>query len=265
MRSGSNTTRSACAPSTTRPRSRSPSRRAGTSVRRRTASSRVKRPAVAHEVTQHHGRVVGVAHDVEVRAGVGATEHDPVVAPHLAPDPPALVRHAERRDERGEHGRERQTLGEHDVEQHVDGIGAALGGDGGDAPAVGQLDELPLHHRARTRVRRAVSNPARSRSRTEGSRNARRRSVVGEREDLAPARERAEDATAPHAQEVGERERDDRGALRRGEVARGELLLVDLGRREAAEQVPVERAVGGQRHVGHQLGPRPTGSRPWRR
>ena len=40
-----------------------------------------------------------------------------------------------------------------------------------------------------------------------------------------------------------------------GVVARRELLLVDLGGGEAPEQVPVQRPVGRQRHVGHQLDP----------
>ena len=57
----------------------------------------------------------------------------------------------------------------------------------------------------------------------------------------------------PHPHEVGKRERDDVRALLRGAVARRELLLVDLHRREAAEQVPVERTVGGERHVRHEL------------
>ena len=50
-----------------------------------------EQPALAHHLAEHDRRVVGVAHEVDVRAGVGAAEHDAVVAPDLAPHLPALV------------------------------------------------------------------------------------------------------------------------------------------------------------------------------
>ena len=122
--SGSNSTRSACAPSAMTPRSRRPNSAAGTPVIWWTPSSSVNRPRSAHQLAEHDRRVVGVAHDVDVRAGVGAAEHDALVAPHLAARLPALVGDAHRRDQRREDGGEREPLGDHDVEQHVDRVGA---------------------------------------------------------------------------------------------------------------------------------------------
>ena len=51
----------------------------------------------------------------------------------------------------------------------------------------------------------------------------------------------------------GSVERDDVRAALGGVVARRELLLVDLGGGEAPQQVPVQRAVRRERHVGHEL------------
>ena len=69
-----------------------------------------------------------------MRAGVGATEHHAVVLPD--PDARAtLVGPPERRHERRQHEGERQPFGDDDVEQHVDGVGAARGRDLGQAPA----------------------------------------------------------------------------------------------------------------------------------
>ena len=55
---------------------------------------REQRP-VAHRLAEQHRGVVGVAHQVGVRAGVGAAEHRAVVAPHARAHPPALVRSSE--------------------------------------------------------------------------------------------------------------------------------------------------------------------------
>ena len=78
-----------------------------------TASSSVNRPAVADRVAEHDRRVVGVAHEVEVRAGVGAAEHDPVVAPDLGPRLPSPRRSTPSDGTSdGKHHREREPLGD---------------------------------------------------------------------------------------------------------------------------------------------------------
>ncbi len=57
----------------------------------------------------------------------------------------------------------------------------------------------------------------------------------------------------PELQEVGERQSDHLRAPLGREVTRFELLAVDVRGGHGTEQVPVERAIGGQRHVGHEL------------
>src|SRR5699024_1750288 len=65
-------------------------------------------------------------------------------------------------------------------------------------------------------------------------------------------RQGVEHRTHPQPHEVGQGEGEDLGALGGGHVGRRQLLLVDLDGGEAAQQVPVERASSGGRHVGHQ-------------
>ncbi len=84
-----------------------------------------------------------------------------------------------------------------------------------------------------------------------GDRAPPRRGVEGD--DVAPPGEVVEHAVGAHAHEVGERQGDDVRSTGAGVVARRELLLVHLGGRQAAEEVPVERSVRGERHVGHEL------------
>ena len=155
---------------------------------------REQRP-VAHELAEHDRRVVGVAHDVDVRAGVGPAEHDALVAPDLAPGLPALVGHAHGRHQRREHDGEGQPVGDHDVEEHVDRVGAALGGDVGDAPTVGELDQIPLHH-AGDALRAGGVETGAQRSRTAGSATRAATFGVGERDHLAPAGHALEHAAA---------------------------------------------------------------------
>ena len=71
IRSGSNSTRSAASPGSTRPRSRKPSRSAWSAVSMRTARSRVEHAALAPPVLQRPDRVrrVGVRQDVGARVG----------------------------------------------------------------------------------------------------------------------------------------------------------------------------------------------------
>ena len=176
---------------------------------------------------------------------------------------PAFVGPSERRHERREHHRERQAIGQHDVDQHVDRIGAALGGDVGDRPP-----DQRLRRRARARRRSRAARAARSRrARGEPLRphphgasraSPGRRSPVRRSSGLSATTSRQPGRSssmrlARSRMRSGKRERDDVRACCGGVVARGELLLVDLRGGEAPEQVPVQRPVGRQRHVGHQL------------
>ena len=127
--SGSKTKRSAAKPSRTRPRSRRPKSAAGCAVIMCTACLDGDQLAAAQAVGQEGGRVARAAHAVEVRAGVGAADHGPRVAPDGGPHGPrglvAVV---------GVGPQHRaQVVGQHDVEQRVEGRRAALGGDVGHA------------------------------------------------------------------------------------------------------------------------------------
>ena len=122
-----------------RRRGRGRAARRGARARRsswRTASSSVSSPRSRTDSPSTHGRCSwrgtsgrGARRRRSRRARRGRRCHTPRA--HL----PALVGPSERRHQRREHHRERQALGQHDVDQHVDGIGAALGGDLGDRPA----------------------------------------------------------------------------------------------------------------------------------
>ena len=91
MRSGSKTTTSAHEPSTIRPRSRSPYRRAGASVSSAMASSHPRQPEIGDRAAQHHRGVVERGEEVEVRTCVGRSKDRSVVAPHVDPGLPVAV------------------------------------------------------------------------------------------------------------------------------------------------------------------------------
>ena len=143
-------------------------------------------------------------------------------------------------------------LGDHDVQQHVDRIGAALRGDVGDAAAVGQLDEVPLHHPGQPLAARGLESGVHPLAhRGIGERGA--TLGVGERDHLAPAGHGLEHPAAAESHHVGQRQRDHLGAAFGGVIRRRELLREHRRGRRAPEQVPVERTVGRERHPGHEL------------
>ena len=99
----------------------------------------------------------------------------------------------------------------------------------------------------------ARSSDRRRRSRTAGSAQRGASGSLGERADLGELALAVEQVVRPDSQQVGNRQGHHPGPPLGGEVAGLELLLVDLDRRHAPEQVPVQRTIGGQRHVRHEL------------
>ena len=130
--------------------------------------------AAAEHVAEERGGVVGAAHPVEVGTGVGAAEHRTGVGPDRGAHLPRLLVVVV--GVGPQHGA--QVVGEHDVEQGVEGSGAALGGDVGDGAEcaarvgrrVGVADDVgaPREPAAGTRRPPAVVTLARS-ARTAGS------------------------------------------------------------------------------------------------
>ena len=101
--------------------------------------------------------------------------------------------------------------------------------------------------------RAARSAASRRPARVAGSATARRRSSAGRAAISAKAGRPS--STGPMRRRMTSgRVRATTSAPRLGgHVGGGELLLVDLDGGQAAEQVPVERAVGGGDHVGHEV------------
>ena len=219
--------------------------------------------ALAHRLAEQHRRVVRVAHEIGVRAGVGSAEHRAVVVPDTA-----LARATPHRSRPREGTSDGKTIVSGSRSGSTTSIRTSTGsafrvdGDVGDRASdevartvgrVGDLEQLGLARLHRVRGATASSTPARSRGTGLGIADGATSRSGGQRDDLAPSRAVVEHAARPHPHEVGQRERDDVGAVLGGVVARRELLLVDSRRGQAAEQVPVERSVRGQRHLGHQL------------
>ena len=121
---------------------------------------------------------------------------------------------------------------------------------------VGHLHEGEVGQHAHRPGRPAFSAPARRRG--PGRRGRRPRPGARRASRASTSRQPGRPGSrvvGPHPHHVGQGQGDHVGARGRGQVGRLQLLLVDLLGGQAAEQVPVERPVGGQRHVGHQLHP----------
>ena len=102
---------------------------------------------VLGQLAEHHRRVVGVTHDVDVGSGIGAAQHDALRSRHTSPRTSQLsigVRPSA--VQRGERWWSAERLGNDDVEEDVDRVGPTLRGHGRHAAPVGQLDQIPLHH-----------------------------------------------------------------------------------------------------------------------
>ncbi len=218
----------------------------------------------AQAVGQERGRVRGAAHPVEVRAGVGTTDQHPVVLPDLGPQLPRVGVVVGRR--RPEHRAE--VVRDHDVEERVERLHAALGRDVADRPAaqalvlrrVGVADHVaappgePAHDAGLRRSARA--GPSRPAPPGRGaSRCARRRGARGSRASPGGGTSAQKlDEPHVHADERRHRERDDPTALRRGTCRRLELVLrVAPLARVDREHVPVERPARGGRHLRHEV------------
>ena len=122
---------------------------------------------VADHLAEHHRGVIGVAHEVHVRAGVGPAQHDAPVLPHRRADPPSLVGASQRRCERRQHHEQRQLVDQDDVDEHVDDVGAPRRGDLAQRPPTHGDVGSPISMRAKsastpTALRAKASAPDRS-------------------------------------------------------------------------------------------------------
>ena len=201
-------------------------------------------------------------------AGVGAAEDDAGVPPHLGPPLPRLVGDAHLGTSEGStvsSGRRsgsttsmRTSTGSASRSWASDAIDRPTSAScPGGASAICRRSKLRAAVRPRRRPRR---RPATARAWPD-----RRPQAAAARRQAGPRRPAhrhvLQHAVGPHAHDVGQRERDDVGALlvacRRTSAA---------GRRSppatGAEQVPVQRPVGGQRHRRHQRRSARRGSGP---
>ena len=241
-----------------RPRSRNPNRSAGmVGHLPDTFFEREQPRSPAHHLAEHDRRVVGVAHEVDVRAGVGPAEHDPLVMPDLAARRPALLGtpidgmsdgkmvvsgrpSATTTSSSTSTGRCRRRATSATLRHEV----------ASRRPASGDLDEVPLAA-AREALPQPSSRAGTDLARTAGSATARRRSASGTRSPRAsPAA--LEHPAAAEAHHVGERQRDDLGAVRGGVVGRRELLG-EHGPARLPSRFQFSGTVGGERHLGHEL------------
>ena len=203
-----------------------------------------------------------MAHQVEVGAGVRAAQHHPGVLPHRDAGRPSLVAAPEGRGQRGQHDEQGEALDEDHVDEHVDrrrcpgrrrcrpGTGPTHSESGSATSMRAKSDSTPMARSATFSAPRPAGGPDwRGRRPRPGGR--RRRGAPTSRHPGSPG------------SRVVDRIRIMSGRVRAitwapAAAARSDasqLLLVDLLGGQAAEQVPVEGAVGGQRHVGHQLHP----------
>ena len=211
--------------------------------------------AAAQAVAEEGGRVVGAAHAVEVGAGVGAADHGPRVAPDRgAHRPRGLVAVVGVGPQHGA-----QVVGQHDVEQGVEGRGAALGGDVGHAAEgaavvgrrVGVADDVgapvgqAAEHPGLLAAGALVQHGAHG-----GIGQLLHALVLGQAHHVTPARDEEERAVGAeahvHRDERRHGQGDDPPAGGGGGGRGRELVLNALGRTGVdGEHVPVER-VGGR-------------------
>ena len=213
-------------------------------------------------VVDPRGGVAGAGHAVEMGAGVAAADHHRRMLPGLGPQPPAL------RVVVGgggpQHGA--QIVGQADVHQaeevplaalpgdvaHPAALEALVGGREGVADAVaGPAGEAAEH--ARVGAGRAVLEGDEGLGAAQGLHAL----VYGQAEGVAPAGQHVQRAEAAqvhvhlHQDRHGERDHDGPGL--RGPLAGRDLVAVVVGAgRVDGEHIPVERALGLQRHAGHQ-------------
>ncbi len=217
---------------------------------------------LAHAVAEQRRRVDRAAHHVEMRACVRAADHRVPVLPHLGARLPVRLVVAERpRREPGS-----QLVGDHDVEQRVERLFASGLGDLSDGAAgrVGvlwgeSLDEdqpFPIGKAAKDsgllRVGTLVEPSAHLRI-GERPHALGHRQVHGLPPAGQPVEHKAGQERQPDLRRVRQRERDDAAASFRGDFRCAQLLFVAFGvARRDAKDVPVQRPVGGPRHVGEQ-------------
>ena len=165
---------------------------------------------------------------------------------------------------RGEPGA--QLVGDHDVQQRVERLATPGGGDLADGAAgrVGVLGGECLGDDQPVPLRQAAQHARLLRGRTLGEPAT--HLGVGERGQPLGHRQmhRVPPARQPVEHEAGQERQPDLHGLRQGErhhpaaalggdFAGAQLPLVPIGvRRRDAQQVPVQRSVGGNRHVGEQ-------------
>ena len=133
--------------------------------------------------------------------GVGAAEHRAVVGPDAGPHLPALVGAAERRHERREHEGQGQPVGEHDVDEHVDRVGAPRSRR---SRRSNGRRALRCRGPSRPARRRSRAGPSRSSRRARGGSPPRRRRAVGRAPpDRATARRRSSAGRATISRQPG--------------------------------------------------------------
>ena len=210
---------------------------------------------------QNDGRVVEGGEEVEVGAGVRASEQRPPVPDDGDPLFPILF--AE--DRGGGTERRPQFVRHRNVAQDIPGVPTLLLCDVTDTRAlvllvlgclhVEDVVVLPRHEApqgVRLAVRRSVERgPCRRIG--EQSQPIVARGLHG----VLPARDGVEEEPAgeveAHGDRKGQRQCDDLAAMGPRVVAGGQALLDLLGGPAADEQVPVQWALRRRRHVGHQL------------
>ena len=220
--------------------------------------------AVAHRVAHDERRVRRAAHHVEVGARVGAADHGPRIAPHVDCASSTSRRARGRRSWAADRCAARRRPRCRAARRTVPCPAPSAM-----SPIEAAFERLGLR-RERLRSPRAAASARGSRARPlpssaparrdgrarSGSLSARIRSGTGSA--IVSRHPGSPSSTKPVRNDnriwipLRQRERDDARAPRRGAGAGVELLLVHAARRDA-EHVPVERTVGGDRHLGQEV------------
>ena len=213
-----------------------------------------EQPSLADHLAQHDGRVVGVAHEVDVGAGIGPAEHDPGVLPHCRPGPatPRRSDPATGSAMAGPRYNVRSSTRTTSIRTSMTSVPRAAAISPRDRPTHCDAGVADLHEG------KVAEHPKRPRWPTFCAPARRRALVVGIGHRATTPGGVAGATTSPHPGRLGSKV-DARMRMRSGQgkgnhvrtsarrhVRRPELLLVDLLRRQAAEEIPVQRTIRRQ-------------------